>query len=158
MFGSRIKSSRNTMYGIYFYGNDGTIQVNHGGGNTKPRKVTLNQTYTFVVKTKEMTINGTKYNLGNTPGASLNDYILADNQNDSAIEQTHAKLYYFNIQEGYRPIRNYVPCKLTSDIPDSKCADASLPHTEGTLGLWDRVENKFYANVGTGTFIAGPEI
>ena len=39
-------------------------------------------------------------------------------------------------------IRKFVPCKNAS----------------GEVGLYDTVEGQFYANAGTGTFTAGPEI
>lgn len=54
----------------------------------------------------------------------------------------NAKLFSCKIYENDSLIRDFRPCKMASDI----------------IGLWDEVENKFYGNKGTGTFIAGPEI
>lgn len=39
-------------------------------------------------------------------------------------------------------VRDYIPCKNAS----------------GVVGLWDDVNSQFYANAGTGSFTAGPEI
>ncbi|MBQ9298213.1 MAG: InlB B-repeat-containing protein [Clostridia bacterium] len=40
-------------------------------------------------------------------------------------------------------IRHFIPCKRKSD---------------GVIGLYDTVGNKFYTNSGTGTFVAGPNV
>lgn len=52
------------------------------------------------------------------------------------------KLYLFKIYDNDVLVRDFIPCKNSS----------------GTIGLYDSVNNQFYQNVGTGTFIAGPEI
>lgn len=52
------------------------------------------------------------------------------------------KLYLFKIYDNDVLVRDFIPCKNSS----------------GTIGLYDSVNNQFYQNAGTGTFIAGPEI
>lgn len=52
------------------------------------------------------------------------------------------KLYLFKIYDNDVLVRDFIPCKNPS----------------GTIGLYDSVNNQFYQNAGTGTFIAGPEI
>lgn len=53
------------------------------------------------------------------------------------------RMYLCNIYaNGTIPVRNFVPCINPS----------------GAVGLFDLVESKFYANAGTGTFIAGPAV
>lgn len=41
------------------------------------------------------------------------------------------------------PVRDYVPCRH---------------RTSNEIGMYDTVEGKFYTNIGTGTFTAGPEV
>lgn len=53
-----------------------------------------------------------------------------------------AKLYSCQIENDGAPIRDFVPC-----------VDPA-----GAVGLYDLVEGKFYGNVGTGAFIAGPAV
>ena len=54
------------------------------------------------------------------------------------------KLYSFKIYDDSGSlVRDMIPVKRKSD---------------NVLGLYDKVENKFYANAGTGTFTAGPVI
>lgn len=52
------------------------------------------------------------------------------------------KLYSCQIYDNGALVRNFIPCKNTS----------------GAVGLYDTVGAQFYANAGTGTFTAGPEI
>jgi hypothetical protein len=50
------------------------------------------------------------------------------------------KLYSFKLYDNGTLIRNYIPAKRASD---------------SVIGLYDTVNNEFYENAGTGTFIAG---
>ena len=60
---------------------------------------------------------------------------------DGAITHfSNLKLYSFNIADGENLIRSFVPAKRNAD---------------GAVGLYDRVEGKFYENKGTGSFVAG---
>ena len=52
------------------------------------------------------------------------------------------KLYSCQIYDNGALVRNFIPCKNTS----------------GAVGLYDTVGAQFYANAGTGTFTAGPEV
>ena len=53
------------------------------------------------------------------------------------------KLYSFKIYDNGTLIRNYIPAKRAVD---------------SIIGLYDTVNNEFYENAGTGTFIAGSAI
>ena len=52
------------------------------------------------------------------------------------------RVYWFKIYDNGTLARDFVPCKNAS----------------GAVGLYDTVDGQFYANAGTGTFTAGPEI
>lgn len=72
----------------------------------------------------------------------VNMYIFNNNNNGSLSGGSSAKLYNCSIYNNGVLIRNFIPCKNAS----------------GTVGLYDSVNNQFYQNAGSGTFIAGPEI
>lgn len=70
-------------------------------------------------------------------------YIFNVNKDDnSAYLPGIMKLYYFKIYNNDVLVRDFIPCKNQS----------------GTIGLYDTVNSQFYSNVGTDTFIAGPDI
>lgn len=70
-------------------------------------------------------------------------YIFNVNKdNSSAYLPGMMKLYLFKIYDNDVLVRDFIPCKNPS----------------GTIGLYDSVNNQFYQNAGSGTFIAGPEV
>lgn len=70
-------------------------------------------------------------------------YIFNVNKDDNpAYLPGMMKLYLFKIYDNDVLVRDFIPCKNAS----------------GTVGLYDSVNNQFYQNVGSGAFIAGPEI
>lgn len=70
-------------------------------------------------------------------------YIFNVNKDDNpAYLPGMMKLYLFKIYDNDVLVRDFIPCKNPS----------------GTVGLYDSVNNQFYQNAGSGTFIAGPEI
>ncbi len=70
-------------------------------------------------------------------------YIFNVNKdNSSAYLPGMMKLYLFKIYDNDVLVRDFIPCKNPS----------------GIVGLYDTVNNQFYQNAGSGTFIAGPEI
>ncbi len=77
-----------------------------------------------------------------TFASPVNMYIFNNNNNGSLSGGSSAKLYNCSIYDNGVLIRNFIPCKNAS----------------GTVGLYDSVNNQFYQNAGSGTFIAGPEI
>lgn len=74
--------------------------------------------------------------------AAANMTICALNRNGSIAEKLTGKIYYVRLLSNGQAVRDFVPCKNAS----------------GAVGLYDLVNAQFYANAGTGTFTAGPEI
>ena len=60
---------------------------------------------------------------------------------DGGVRQYYSKvkMYSCQVYDNGVLIRDFVPCK----------------HADGTIGLYDKVNDTFYANAGTGTFTAG---
>ena len=73
-------------------------------------------------------------------------YIFANHNSGSsganAIQQIGGmKLYSFKMYDNNRLVRDFIPVK----------------NEAGAAGLWDRVTRTFFANAGTGEFVAGPD-
>lgn len=68
-----------------------------------------------------------------------NIFIFAQN-GTSTSRYSKMQLYDFKISNDTNELRNFIPCYRKSD---------------NEIGLYDLVENKFYTNAGTGTFLKG---
>ena len=148
LFGLGEKSGANTYtFGIAAYQNNPKI---NGRSLTRSiqlvdippaRKLhyqVLNNTGTFIVDGQQ---------LGVTGGYSYIQflYIFAFNKAGTTVASNfcNAKLYSFDIKDrdgSY--LRQFVPCV----------------NPENQAGLYDLANNRFYANSGTGAFIAGPAV
>lgn len=60
----------------------------------------------------------------------------------SSFSKLSGRVYSFKIYKNATLVRDFIPCKAAN----------------GAVGLWDRVHSGFYANAGSGTFIAGPVV
>ena len=80
-------------------------------------------------------------------------YIFANNSNGSVEYQAAIRCKFFRIWDNGNIKRDFVPVQTTIAVTS---ADGTFCPS-GSIGLLDLVENKFYQNKGTGTFIAGPE-
>lgn len=69
-------------------------------------------------------------------------YIFANNRSNAMQEPVSMRLYECSLYSGATIVRNFIPCSNSS----------------GTVGLYDIVNNVFYANSGTGVFTSGLEI
>lgn len=90
-----------------------------------------------------VTINGNTITNSAAAGtATLPIFLLASNDKGTAAYGIAAKLYSCQLYGNGTLVRDFVPCKNAS----------------GAVGLYDTVKGQFYANAGTGTFAAGPEV
>ena len=69
--------------------------------------------------------------------------VLAQHQSIKYAHVGKVKVYSFKIYNEEELIRDYIPCYRRID---------------GEAGLYDMVEEKFYSNIGKGTFTIGPEV
>lgn len=69
-------------------------------------------------------------------------YLFSVHNGGSSYANASMKLYACQIYDDGTLVRNFIPCRT--------------PNRE--IGLWDDVNGVFYANAGTGTFTAGPEV
>lgn len=70
-------------------------------------------------------------------------YLFANNNAGTAASHGTFKLYSCQMYDNGTLVRDYVPCYRKSD---------------SVAGLYDLVNNVFYANAGTGTFIKGADV
>lgn len=143
LFSSRIGAS----------GNLASIGLETGDSTTALRGEYGNQTYAYNVNpTTLLNINFNKnicnvnsisktYNV-ETFESNCNLIIFGRNNSGTITSFSYAKLYYFKIYNNDILVRNFIPCKNSSN----------------EIGLYDVVSQSFFANSGTGVFVAGPEL
>ena len=87
-------------------------------------------------------VNGTLYqkSFGSSNAQTIPLYVFANNIGGKASQKIQAALYYLQISKNNQLVRDFIPVSYN-----------------GTPGLWDKVEWKFYANAGSGSFTLGPE-
>lgn len=142
VFGSRI-AYQNTAFDLFANGQNSSkyFQDDYGSNVNAPTASTLG--IYEIDKNKNVTnINGNIYTFPSSIFQSnYNIYILGINTAGSTNNQLGSlKIYSCQIYDNDILIRDFVPCKAV----------------EGTVGLYDVVNQAFYTNAGTGSFIAGP--
>lgn len=97
----------------------------------------------IVMDKGNLTINGVRVASSNDKTFNVNNplYIFAGNMGGNIEQRTKYRLHYFKMYDNNTLVRDFSPVKRKSD---------------NVLGLYDKVNNVFYTNAGTGTFIAGP--
>ena len=142
IFGSRVSSISGhfgiTIGATQWFTGYGTNQINTG------LIATSNTQYEIKKEKGVLTLNSNQYiqtsNDFTSPG---NMYIFAMNQNNKAIAFAPIQLYYFKIYNDTTLVHDFIPCYRNSD---------------NEAGLYDLVNNVFYANQGTGEFTYGTKI
>lgn len=143
LFGARTGSTAN-VFALWV--SKSAINPHYGNVayNTKTISMTCNQRLTYDMNKNVTTVGTTSATFSKptfSSGCSL--YLFALNANGTVDDRmVSGKLYSCKIYDNGTLIRNFIPCKNAS----------------GTVGLYDLVNNKFYANAGSGTFTAGIEI
>lgn len=143
LFGTRDTKSGTSekQFGVY-RSNANTVRADYFGTNVKltidnttPR--TIVERNANVVKLYDSTITNTAVSSGE---CSYPLYIFALNDCGEALTPTSSyKLYSCQIYDNGTIVRDFVPCVNPS----------------GVAGLYDVLNSKFYANVGSGTFAVG---
>ncbi|MBR2492016.1 MAG: hypothetical protein IKB64_00930 [Paludibacteraceae bacterium] len=114
----------------------------HYNSNTNTTHVSERDADILIDKGR-LTINGTMYLNAATKSFTTNRtlYIFAGNMNGKVEQPTAYQLCYFKIYNSDILVRDFIP---VSDI-------------NGTVCLFDKVTKSYFYNIGSGTFIAGPE-
>ena len=73
---------------------------------------------------------------------NVNIYLFALNGNGEILSKSDIKILNLKIYNNNVLVRNFIPCKNPSNV----------------IGLYDTVNDVFYTNAGSGSFIAGAEV
>ena len=149
LFGSEDnKTSSSRQWSIVSHGGAGSYA--HYLGNTSgylSHSLPINQIHDYTVEANNgnfsVELNG-KIQTGTYSGALLKTYdilIFANNIDGTPGQFAKNKLYSFKIWDNDVLVRDMIPCKKE----------------DGTVGMFDKISQKFYANAGSGTFTAGNE-
>ena len=140
-FGSRIGVSNQAYYAYYggTFRNTWAYSANtlgnlNGQETNRLAEIEYSIPYikinNYIFNTNQTTFNGSKA-----------IYLFGINTNGSMDNQRGTEqIYYFQLYENNQLVRDFIPVSYN-----------------GTPGLWDRVEWKFYANAGSGNFTLGSE-
>lgn len=142
LFGARISYSDNSFTLVSA---DGSNVRSDYGANQYNYARTVGTRYVFDKNKNIDTLfqNGTQINThtftATTINPNLNLYLFSTNNNGTAGTCSSIKLYSCKIYNNGTLVRDYIPCYNSSNV----------------IGLYDLINNVFYTNKGTGTFIKG---
>lgn len=145
-----ITSIWTSTYGYWnlFLANDKKISLYLQGHNKINQEIQINKKYNIDVKRVSndwiFSLDNTSLTKSYTP-SSINETTLKiftrGDTPSTSYSNSHLKIYSFKVYNNNILIRNMIPTQRNSD---------------SVLGMYDIVNNVFYTNSGTGTFIAGP--
>lgn len=120
------------------------ISVNTAAkGGTISVSLKKNVINTLVINKDASVVNGVTHTQSDkAKGNANNSNLMLFTQRADGESRVTMQLYSFSIADGGTIVRDFVPCRTADD----------------KIGLWDKMENKFYANAGAGTFVPGPDI
>lgn len=127
------------------FANGNLLYFAHGGNRTEQsNNLLINTKYSLIHNRTKITINDIDYITSQSTNYQNTTLTIARcNGFDSDIYAMIGKIYSFKIYDNNSLVRDFIPCKQK---------------VYNTIGMYDLVNDKFYINEGTGTFIAGPEI
>ena len=130
----------------YFITANNEFYMSYNSADTDKTTINLNERIILSNTSNELYVNNTKVATGITGDFDITTTIILLGLNTSnGVDGRHlsAKVYGLKIYSEDVLIRDYIPCYRKSD---------------NVVGLYDLVENKFYTNNGTGTFLKGNNI
>ena len=144
-FGARTANAGNDRYTFVISSSSKSYRSGFGGTNADfPTDFDVSGLLTINKTKNKTTLNG-EVSVTNTSSAFQTPYpifLFCINTAGSASALSSIKIHACKIYDNGGLVRDFVPCKNAS----------------GAVGLYDLVGAKFYANAGSGTFTAGPEI
>lgn len=106
-----------------------------GHGNTNPHLIKVQNG--LITIDSEIIASGQPTQFTTAYNALLFTY----NNAGTVLQGNKLKVYYFKIWDGSQLVRDFIPASYN-----------------GTPGMWDKVELKFYGNAGSGTFTLGRQV
>ena len=147
VWGGRNSDINGSMQGnqLSFVKSSSTYQFVSGNSSVSSQSWDNKLHLIYANKNKLYIDNEEIYTASTEPIISQNNvYLFATNTTGTVgFGGGSLKMYYFKIWNNDTLVRDYIPCYRTSD---------------GVIGLYDLVENKFYTNSGTGNFSKGSDL
>lgn len=144
VLGSRNSSSDATnRFGIITFGS--SSKIGSFFGSTATQSISLDSSiHNYTLSKAGLSVDGVSYGGAYTSSFSCTYPItlFAWNNGSNGIVKNSSKIVDCKIFSGEVLVRNFIPCKNSS----------------GVIGLYDVIENQFYQNAGTGSFVAGAEV
>lgn len=147
LFGSRSGYGATNTYAMHLYTAVNSLWFQIASSSTPQQSYNFSgNKVTVKVDKNYMWVNGTQLNSTafSSSGFTTSSWPLyfgGINENGSGTDRPFTgQIYDIKIWQGSTLVRDYVPCVRNSD---------------GVAGLYDKVENKFYTNSGTGSFGSG---
>ena len=144
VLGSRNSSSDATnRFGIITFGS--SSKIGSFFGSTATQSISLDSSiHKYTLSKAGLSVDGVSYGGAYTASFSCTYPItlFAWNNGSNGIVKNSSKIVDCKIFSGEVLVRNFIPCKNPS----------------GVIGLYDTIENQFYQNAGTGSFVAGAEV
>lgn len=150
LFGNRITNTR-AAFGALLWNSNKIYSEYNNSGNIITTFVYQDKTNCCVMLSKnKLIINGIVYTT-HTPATFQTEGNMSlfgiTTQSPSRVFDTSqslaGKVYYCKIYNNNTLVRDFVPCFRKSD---------------NVIGMYDKVNNTFYTNAGTGTFIKGKNV
>ena len=144
-----LSDKGNFFFPAFRNSSSGGVFVKRGGTDTDTKfKPALNTDYTVraCVNDNMITINENSYTAGYGSGGANGtlyfcSYASAETTNNPPAYRMHGKVYYLRIYENGTLIRDFVPYMV-----------------DGVAGMYDTLNDKFYASTSGTAFIAGPKV
>ncbi len=156
-----IGSGNRTTYGktslLALANNSGNFYHEITGSNVNATTFSINVLYEVEFSVSNLLVNGQNYatNRLTLESTGYPVWIFACNNAGNTYDNRFiGRMYSVKIYEDGELTRDFISCYCTNEMKDVNGNICSI----GTIGLYDLVENKFYTNSGTGTFLKGEDV
>lgn len=147
LFGSRTSGGSTNTYAMHLYPASNSIWFQIATNSTPQQSYTYSGNKVTVKVDKNYLwvngkqINSTAFSSSGFTASTLPLYFGGINANGSGTDRPFVgQIYDIKIWQGSTLVRDMVPC---------------LKNADNSIGMYDKVEGKFYANAGTGSFGSG---
>lgn len=143
IIGARYSSLNNDYQLTSYTGNTNRGSLRLSNYNFDAHLPAKNTRFTALLKGSTYTVDSTSYTYQRpASNQTLNWYLFALNQQNSAIQNGHGRLYSLKLYTGSYLIYDYVPCKSPNNV----------------VGLYDLITETFVSSANSTPFVAGPAI
>lgn len=147
IFGNYISES-SPCFRLFLDSTDSAYRVNgnyNGSASYGISGIAAGVKHKITLTGRNITVDSTTYSTSISRSYTNDKPVLIcavrDFSDDTRFVAYSLKVYSFLIRNGSTVLRDFVPCRLGGDV-----------------GMYDKISKRFFGNVGTGSFTAGPKI